>query len=232
MPQRGIRARIFALFLGVLCAAAPARADMVPVAVELVLALDASASMDRAEFDLQVKGLAAAFRDPAVLEALKNLGPMGVAVAVTQWGGADEARTVIPFTRLASSRDAKAFGFRIGRARRAFQASSTSIATAISHGLQVLDENTYAGERRVIDVSGDGTDNGGLDLDAARDLALNSGVVVNGLPIDADGAGLASYYRDKVIIGTDSFIEPAVDFEDYARAIREKLIRELRPLGS
>ena len=207
-------------------------AGATPVAVELVLALDASASMDRAEFDLQIKGLAAAFRDPGVLEALKNLGPSGAAIAVTQWGSVSEAKVIIPFTRLISARDAKAFGFRISRARRAFLASDTSIATAIVHAVTLLDENSYFGDRRVIDVSGDGVDNGGLDLAAARDLALNSSVVVNGLPIDADGVGLADYYRRSVIIGVDAFVEPAADFPDYARAIREKLIRELRPLGS
>lgn len=209
-----------------------ARAETTLVAVELVLALDASASMDRAEFDLQVKGLAAAFRDPGVLEALKNLGPTGAAIAVTQWGSASEAKIIIPFTRLASARDAKAFGFRISRARRAFLASDTSIATAIAHGTQLLEENSYHGDRRIIDVSGDGVDNGGLDLAAARETAVNSGIVVNGLPIDADGVGLAGYYRNDVIIGIDAFVEPAADFTDYARAIREKLIRELRPLGS
>ena len=210
----------------------PAFADTTPVAVELVLALDASASMDRSEFELQVKGLAAAFRDEGVLLAVKNLSPTGVAIAVTQWGGDGDAKVIIPFTHIRSSRDAKAFGFRISRARRAFLASATSIATAITHATGLLEENAYHGDRRVIDVSGDGVDNGGLDLDRARDGAANGGIVVNGLPIDADAVGLADYYRDKVIIGTDAFIEPASDFEDYARAIREKLIRELRPIGS
>lgn len=227
---RVMAARVL-LGLGLFCPNL-AWAGSTPVAVELVLALDASASMDRAEFDLQVKGLSAAFRDPGVLDALKNLGPTGAAVAVTQWGSANEAKLIIPFTRLSSSRDAKAFGFRISRARRAFMASDTSIATAISHATQLLEENTYHGDRRVIDVSGDGVHNGIDDLDAARDLAANSGIVVNGLPIDADGVGLADHYRDKVIIGVDAFVEPASDFSDYARAIREKLIRELRPLGS
>jgi Protein of unknown function (DUF1194) len=216
----------------VIAATATVRADATPVAVELVLALDASASMDRKEFDLQVKGLSAAFRDAAVLEAIKNLGPTGVAIAVSQWGGADEAKVIIPFTHIRTARDAKAFGFKVGRARRAFLASTTSIATAISHGVSLLDENAFHGDRRVIDISGDGADNGGLDLNAARDLALNSGMVVNGLPIDADATGLAAYYKDNVIIGTDAFIEPAADFADYARAIREKLVRELRPIGS
>lgn len=226
---RGMAARLLALLLagGAADAAGPQ-----PVAVELVLALDASASMDRAEFDLQLKGLAAAFRDKAVLEALANIGPKGVAVAVTQWGGDGEAKVILPFTYLGSARDARAFGFRISRARRAFMASTTSIATAIGHGVEIIEANGFAGERRVIDVSGDGVDNGGQDLDRARDAALAGGIVVNGLPIDADGLGLADYYRSKVIIGNESFVEPASGFADYARAIREKLIRELRPLGS
>lgn len=226
---RGMAAR----FLAILLLTLPVQgAEPEPVAVELVLALDASASMDRAEFDLQLKGLAAAFRDPGVLEALANIGPTGVAVAVTQWGGDNEAKVILPFTHLRTARDARAFGFRISRARRAFMASSTSIATAITHGVEIIDTNSFAGERRVIDISGDGMDNGGLNLDRARDQALASGIVVNGLPIDADSVNLATYYRNNVIIGTDSFIEPASDFADYARAIREKLIRELRPLDS
>ena len=225
-------ARAMALLCGLSAMAVPVQAEPTAVAVELVLALDASASMDRREFALQLDGLAAAFRDPGVLEALTNIGPKGVAVAVTQWGGPDEAKVIVPFTRISSPREAKAFGFRIGRARRAFLASSTSIATAILHGVGILEDNSFAGERRVIDVSGDGVDNGGLDLDAARDAALNAGIVVNGLPIDADNAQLADYYRGQVIIGTDCFIERAAGFDDYARAIREKLIRELRPLGS
>lgn len=230
--RRAVAAPVFAglALLALECNAA--RAGMTEVAVELVLALDSSASMDRAEFELQLSGLAAAFREPEVLEALNRLGPKGVAVAVTQWGGDGEAKVIVPFTRLVSARDARAFGFRVSRARRAFLASTTSIATAIEHGVEILLRNGFAGERRVIDVSGDGIDNGGQDLNAARDLALSSGVVVNGLPIDADAVGLSTYYREHVIIGTDSFIEPASGFEDYARAIREKLIRELRPLGS
>ena len=41
--------------------------EKVPVAIELVLALDASASVDGGEFALQLEGLALAFRDPEYL---------------------------------------------------------------------------------------------------------------------------------------------------------------------
>lgn len=202
------------------------------VAVELVLALDASASMSRAEFDLQIKGLAAAFRDPAVLQAVEDLAPLGVAVSVTQWGGAGESRTVVPFTHVTTPNEAKAFGFLVSLHTQNIRAATTSITTAIENGVALLEANGFDGRRRVIDVSGDGQDNSGLDLNAARDLALASGVTVNGLAIESEQQGLFEYYQNNVIIGADSFAIRAVDFDDFARAMREKLLRELRPLGS
>ncbi len=62
--------------------------------------------------------------------------------------------------------------------------------------------------------------------------AQASGITVNGLSIEAEETDLHAYYLDHVIIGADSFVEPAQGFEDFARAMKEKLLRELRPLGS
>ena len=209
----------------------PARAETV-VAIELLLALDSSASMNAEEFDLQVQGIAQAFRDPEILKAIKNLEPLGVALAVTQWGGPGESRLVVPFTHVRSARDAKAFGFRVGLGSRSFAAASTSIASAIDDGVALLDTNGFDGQRKIIDISGDGQDNSGLDLAAARDRALGSNVGLNGLAIQSEDAGLAEYYRQNVIVGAESFVITATDFSDYGRAIKEKLLRELRPLGS
>ena len=213
--------------------ASPAMAEpTTPVAIELVLALDSSASVDREEFQLQLDGLALAFRDAEVQQAIEHLKPFGAAVAVLQWGAPGETRIVLPFTHLESARDSKAFGFRIGLIRRWMRASATSIATAIDDSTALIETNAFDGQRRVIDVSGDGPDNAGGDLEAARQRADALRIVINGLPIMADQDGLDVYYRDNVIIGPDAFIEPARDFEDYIRAIREKLLRELRPLAS
>jgi len=212
--------------------AQPAHAQETPVAVELVLALDASASVDRQEFALQVEGLAQAFRDPEVQRAVEDLKPLGAAIAVVQWGAPGETRVVLPFTQLESGRDAKAFGFRMGLIHRWMWASATSIATGISDSVALIEGNEFDGQRRVIDVSGDGEDNGGVDLEAARQAAHAKGIVINGLPIMADVPDLDRYYRKRVIIGVDCFVEPARDFEDYVRAIRVKLLKELRPLAS
>ncbi|MEI8179781.1 DUF1194 domain-containing protein [Aestuariivirga sp.] len=212
--------------------ATPAHAQETPVAIELVLALDASASVDKQEFALQVDGLAAAFRDPDVRRAVEDLQPLGVAIAVVQWGGPGQTRVVLPFTQLNGGRDAKAFGFRIGLIHRFMWASATSIATGISDSASLIEGNEFDGQRKIIDVAGDGEDNGAADLDFARQSARARGIIINGLPIMADSPDLARYYDTHVIIGPDSFVEPARDFEDYARAIRAKLLKELRPLAS
>lgn len=209
----------------------PAKSET-PVAIELVLALDASASMSSEEFDLQIKGLAAAFKDPAVLRAVQDLAPLGVAIAVTQWGGPGQSRMVLPFSHITTPDEAKAFGFLMSLHSQNFRAATTSIATAIEDGVALIGANGFDGRRRVIDVSGDGEDNSGLDLNAMRDLALASGVTVNGLAIESEQKGLFDYYEKHVIIGADSFAIRAIDFTDFPRAMREKLLRELRPLGS
>ena len=227
---RGIGSRGFCALVAL---ASPSLAQTkTPVVIELVLALDSSASVDAREFDLQNEGIALAFRDPEVLQAVDNLKPFGAAIAVIQWGDPGETQVVLPFTHIENARDAKAFGFRISLVRRWMRASSTSITTGISDAHALIESNAFEGQRKVIDVSGDGPDNSGNDLEGARNKALASGITINGLSIEAEETGLHAYYRDHVIIGADSFAEPAKDFEDFARAIREKLLRELRPLGS
>lgn len=212
---------------------APGRAaNETPVNIELLLALDVSASVDRKEFELELSGIALAFRDPEVLEAVENLRPLGVAIAVSQWGGPGESRVIIPFTHIESARDAKAFGFLVGRTYRFIGATSTSIVTAIEDGVTLIANNGFDGQRKVIDISGDGEDNSNLSLTAARDFARQNNVTINGLAIEADEGKLATYYENNVIQGADSFVEPANDFEDFAAAMKRKLLRELRPLGS
>ena len=203
-----------------------------PVAIELVLALDSSASVDSHEFQLQNEGIALAFRDVDVLQTINNLKPFGAAIAVIQCGGPNETRVVLPFTHIENARDAKAFAFRISLIRRWMWASATSIATGINDAHALIESNEFEGQRKVIDVSGDGSDNSNVDLNAARGNALAAGITVNGLSIEAEDQGLQKYYLEHVISGADSFVEPAQGFEDFAHAIKEKLLRELRPLGS
>jgi hypothetical protein len=203
-----------------------------PVAIELVLALDASASVDAREFRLQLDGLAAALKDPDVGAAIENLAPLGVAVAVVQWGGPRDTRVVVPFTQLTTARDAKALGHLAGLIQRWHRASATSIAAAMRDGRLLIEANGFEGGRKVIDISGDGPDNGGIDVSWMREKLRRSGFTVNGLAIEQESLLLTAYYRDNVITGQGAFVETAQNYEDFARAMREKLLRELRPLSS
>jgi hypothetical protein len=230
---RGKAAQFLALLTGIAPILCPAQAaEKTRVEIELVLALDVSASVDAAEFALQLKGIEAAFKDPEVLKAVENLAPLGAAVAVVQWGGPREFDLSVPFVHLISAQDSKAFGFLTGRANRRFGATSTSIVTAVSASVDLLETNIFDGTRRVIDVSGDGIDNSGLDLEIVRQDAKAQKIIINGLAIQEDELGLAKYYNDHLIIGPDSFVETANGYADFTRAIRAKLLKELRPNSS
>jgi hypothetical protein len=218
-----------ALAIAVACPAAAAD-EPTPVAIELVLALDASASVDAREFRLQLDGLAMALRDPQVGAAIDSLAPLGAAIAVVQWGGASDTRVVIPFTHVGSAREARALGHVAGLIQRWHRATSTSIAAAMRDGRDLLESNAFEGGRRVIDISGDGPDNGGIDLAWMRERLRRGGITVNGLAIEQEDLSLTEYYHDNVITGQGAFVETAQDYEDFGRAMREKLLRELRPL--
>jgi hypothetical protein len=220
--------------LGLLCLLTITAATQAgePVAVQLVLALDTSASVDSNEFALEVDGFAQAFRDPDVIAAVENLKPLGAAVAVLQWGGPGDSKVVVPWIRLDSARDAKAFAHVISHMQRWQRSSVTSIRSAMADGKALIEIGSFNGVRRVIDISGDGADNSSLDLDVVRKEVGDAQITINGLAIEAEDGRLTQYYRDNVITGAGSFVETARDYTDFARAIKEKLLRELRPIES
>ena len=58
--------------------------------------------------------------------------------------------------------------------------------------------------------------------------AARAGITINGLAILNESPTLDLYYADHVIGGPDAFIITAHDYEDFARAIRLKLLKEIR----
>ena len=81
--------------------------------------------------------------------------------------------------------------------------------------------------RKVIDVSGDGSNNRGRAATTARDEAVAAGITINGLPITALEPDLDRYYRDNVIGGPGAFVIAAESYETFADAILRKLIVEI-----
>jgi len=206
------------------CARSHARAG---VDLNLVLAVDCSSSVDEQEFDLQIRGTAAAFRAAEIHQAIAR-GEFGViAVTLVQWSGADSQFISVPWRRIRDSASARALADEIEGLTRRTDEGSTSISAVITFAADLLAANPARASRAVIDIAGDGANNGGIRVDLARDIAVAQGIVVNGLTILNDVQYLHYYFRNHVIGGSGAFVEIAADYSDFARAIRKKLLREI-----
>lgn len=203
----------------------------IPVDVALVLALDSSASVDAGEFALQRDGLAAAFRDPQVIQAIEN-GPLKrIAVSVIEWAGEAQQQVDIGWSVIQSAGDAIAFADRIAQLNRSIPTGATSIAGALTFADAHLRAAPVEATRKVIDLSGDGRNNQGMDVRIVRRAVIANGVTVNALAILNEHPTLNYYYEDRVIGGIGAFVEIAEDYADYRDAINRKIIREIRSLS-
>ena len=196
------------------------------VELELVLAVDASGSVDNDEFALQVRGLAAAFRDPRVVAAIESQGAGGIAVAVMQWSSPGNQIVAVDWTPIADAASAAAFAERIEGAGRLLY-GETAIAHALRFATGLFASGAFEGRRKVIDLSGDGPNNYGGMTTRIRDLAVAAGMTINGLAILNEYAELDRYYEAEVIGGRGAFVMTAADYADFATAIRNKLVREI-----
>lgn len=205
------------------------------VDLELILAVDVSRSMNSWRLAMQREGYVAAFRDPEVLRAIQS-GPQGrIAVTYVEWSGKRMQNVLIPWRTIATRQDAMAFADQLvdqatTRSRR------TSISAMLLKAAEMFERSGVRGLRKVIDVSGDGPNNSGPSLVAARNALLQRGIVINGLPILAEPADLPGYlelenldlyYRDCVIGGPGSFLIPVSSMQNFAKAVRKKLILEI-----
>ncbi len=208
--------RLLALLL--VLAPLPARA----CETALLLAMDVSNSVDPGEYRLQVDGLALALRDPVIAEILVR---DRVALSVVQWSGADSQEVSLPWQQMLSPAHVTAFAAAVEDMDRAFIFSDTAPAEALRFALAYFRDAPDCA-RKVIDVSGDGTPNAGGTTGRARHLAERLGVTVNGLAIEGLGMAITNFYH-RHLITRDGFVEQARGHRDYARAIRQKILREI-----
>jgi Protein of unknown function (DUF1194) len=209
-------------------------AGSLDVDVELVLAVDISYSMDLDELALQREGYVEALTSPEFLNALKNGMHGRIAVSYVEWAGAIDQKLVLPWRLIDGRASAEAVAAQISRAptRRAYR---TSISGALTFAASLFDENGYRGIRRVIDVSGDGTNNQGPPVVITRDEVIAKGITINGLPImlkrpnpsTLDIPNLDIYYEDCVIGGPGAFVVPIRERDKFRDAIRTKLVLEI-----
>lgn len=190
----------------------------------LLLAIDVSGSIDRGEYALQVQGLADALDDPAVTDILLR---DQVALAVVHWSGLGKQALVMPWRRMLSPAEVRRFADATRALPRAFAASDTAVGEAISFSVAQFDAVSDC-KRRVIDISGDGPENAGFTAGRARAEAIAAGIEINAIGIEDMGlpTPISNFYA-RWVITPGGFVMTARGLDDYPRAIRAKLLREL-----
>ena len=228
-----LAAILFLVFLSYGGGLRAAEADL-----EVILAADVSRSIDDAEFELQRKGYAAALNDPRVLTAIHGRTNGVVGVCFIEWSGEEDQQVVVDWTEIRDEEDAGTVAAAILAAPRSFM-GRTSISAAIDFAMTRFGATKWQAKRRIIDVSGDGTNNSGRPVTEARDQAVANGVTINGLAIINTNAnpgyafhtnppgGLPKYYQDNVIGGPGAFLLVVENFETFADAITRKLMSEI-----
>jgi hypothetical protein len=227
---------LFSLVLLALPSAAQEKKD---IDLALALGIDISGSIDPEEAKMQREGYVLAFRDPVIVKAILG-GPNGrIAVAYYEWSDSWMQKLLIDWTLLDSETGIAAFANRLADAPISI-ARRTSISGAIRYAIPLFGRSPYEPQRKVLDISGDGSNNDGALVTEMRYEALKERIVINGLPIMNDRpnpfgfpneADLDRYYLHCVTGGPRSFVEVARSFEDFPRAVRKKLLQEVADAG-
>lgn len=230
--------RILALLIACAAAAAAgasaARADC---RLALVLALDVSASVDTHEHRLQREGLASALVDRDVVRLL--LADPPVAVYVFEWASPAIQQPLAGWLLVEGEADIASLAAALLSKPRAGDRSgqrTTAVGAALTHARSAL-ATAPACATQTIDVSGDGRNNAGLEPRHVyrtlpfETVTVNALVVSGATPgeVDPDGdKGLNGWFLSNVVRGSGAFSIEADGYEDFERAMKAKLLRELR----
>lgn len=195
-------------------------AQAVSVDLELSLVIDSSGSISNSQFNQQIGGYSAAFRQADVIDSIVN-STNGIAVNTILF--ASVADEVLGFRRLRTAQDVADFADDLDGVNRI--GGATNIAGGINLAVETANTNNFETGNVIIDVSGDGLENIGSAA-AARDAALSAGVTrINAIAVGS--ASLLNFFETNVIGGTGAFALRADSFDDFDTAIANKLGIEL-----
>lgn len=195
--------------------------------LNLVIAMDCSWSVNSVEYLLQIRGIAAVFSDPVIINSIRKGNRGSIGVTLIQWSTHKNQHISIPWTRIATPQDAIRLANRVASTKRDTVEGGTSIAGALRKGTQLLDSAPFRADRLVIDVIADGENNNGERIEPVRDFVVGQGITVNALAVLNEYDWLHHYLRNRVIGGPGAFVEQAADYQDFVHAFRRKLMREI-----
>lgn len=189
----------------------------------LVLAVDVSGSVDKHEYRTQMDGLAAALRDSVVSEALVLANAK---LTLIQWTGSTRQKVTIPWTTIDSFAASDDFANRVANDPRIWHNYSTAIGEALRFSMATF-ATVPDCTRHLIDLSGDGLSNEGIEPTSVHQALKDAGIIVNAIAIEASEPELTAYFYENVISGEGAFVVSAASFEQYPDRIRKKLLREV-----
>jgi hypothetical protein len=212
---------------------APSAQSPLEVDVALVLAIDASGSIDYEEAELQRKGIAEAILSKEVQDAIRSgsLGRIGISAIYFSSRQFGVMSVPVNWMVVRDQKSAEDFVRTLIAAPRQ-SARGTSISDALELAQRMLEKGPFRSTKQVIDVSGDGVNNAGRRVLDVRDEVLAKSITINGLPIidESTPQDLDKYYEGCVVGGPGSFVIPAKGFGAFAQAMRRKLILEISGL--
>ncbi|WP_209001114.1 DUF1194 domain-containing protein [Stappia sp. BW2] len=193
--------------------------------LSLVLAMDGSASVDAREHALQLNGLADALSDPDVVQAIEAVG--GIWVASFEWSGRYQQQLQLGWSYLSDAQSAENAAEILRHAPRGYTEFPTALGYALGHASTLMRKAPVSCGRKVVDVAGDGINNEGFGPGSAYRAFDFKEITVNGLVISGADETPVRYYRTQVIKGPGAFVEVAASYDDYAQAMKRKLLREI-----
>ena len=233
----------------------PTRSFCQSVDMALVLVIDTSGSIDPSEYALQFAGYAAAFKDPAAIEAMTS-GP-NKAIAVDVLVFSDSVTRVMGW-EIVHDKDSSLRVANLMENAPRVQIGGTFLAQALNAAIMELADCPFIPGVSTIDVSGDGPDNEGqgpvaavnifdvlqqitgkqtshwsqqLDNNAYRLRELRDHVQHKGININCvaiQDPGMKGYFEKNVMSGNASFTLFASSFQTFATVIQKKILREIR----
>lgn len=200
----------------------------------LVLAMDASSSVNSDEYALQMKGMASALLDTEVRDAILSLG--GMYMAAFEWNGRMNQKMLFNWSQLNTEADIFALAEALAKHKRNSTKSPTALGSALGYAHRLFPKLPTPCFRQVIDVSGDGLNNEGVKPKQVLAMWDFSEITVNGLAIngsdplhDSAHQDVMTYYRQNVLHGSGSFLVIAENFQSFEEAMKKKLLKEITP---
>ncbi|WP_436399543.1 DUF1194 domain-containing protein [Roseobacter sp. S98] len=195
------------------------------------MAMDVSSSVDAGEDALQRGGLVAALTAPEVVRAF-FASDVPVALAIFEWSGRYNQELLLDWTLIDGPAKLVSVAETVAASTRSHNDFPTAMGYALGYSAGLLERGPDC-LYRTIDIAGDGQNNEGFGPEQAYKAFPFEGVTVNGLVVNGADfeaeTGLIAFYKAEVLHGPGAFIEIAQGFDDYERAMRRKLEREVTP---